>query len=189
MSRRRQLGVALDHELRERLETLAEQGERSIADEIRQRIERTLEQDALAPLVAAAQKSGRTIADEIKSRLERTVAEDSDPVTRELVVGILNLVEAIRADLGVWHEQTPAHHAFAAAVAQLLADYRPLTPLTGAVADLFGRPEELEATGRTLGRHDQRSHNYEHLKARQQQRARARAAAGARRAKKEGEQS
>jgi hypothetical protein len=47
MGRKRQLGVALDDRLREQLDALAAQGGRSIADEIRQRVERTLEQDAI----------------------------------------------------------------------------------------------------------------------------------------------
>jgi hypothetical protein len=140
---KKQMGVGLPAELRERLE-------------------------------AASAGAGHSLAEEIRQRLERTFKEDTlDPVTRELITGIINLAETIRLDLGAaWYAYPAIHEAFAAAIAQRLAGYvPPSTPgAEAAVRDLLGaglsHPQDSpETIGRTHERHDQRSHSYEQLQA------------------------
>jgi alkanesulfonate monooxygenase SsuD/methylene tetrahydromethanopterin reductase-like flavin-dependent oxidoreductase (luciferase family) len=144
---KRQMGVALSDDLREQLERAAEEAGHSIAEEIRVRIARTFQQEAI------------------------------DPVTRELLEGIINLAEIIRADLGAeWHAYSGNHAAFVAAIAQRLRFYKPskgtvsekeqtTRNLLGAEEGLFTADDAPEVIGRTHERYDQRRHKdrYEHL--------------------------
>jgi hypothetical protein len=140
---KKQMGVGLPAELRERLEVASAGASHSLAEEIRRRVERTFKEDA------------------------------GDPVTRELIAGILNLAETIRLDLGAaWHTYPAIHEAFAAAIAQRLAGYMPASSpgAEAAIRDLLGaglsQPQDSpETIGRTHERHDQRSHSYEQLQA------------------------
>jgi hypothetical protein len=144
---KKQMGVALDDALRSRLETSAAAKDHSLAEEIRQRLEHDFKEEAI------------------------------DPVTRELVTGIIRLAETILLDLGAaWHASPKLHEAFAAAVTERLAGYAPpprveeaswALGLLGAPR-LLSHPEDSPQTiGRTHERHDQRSHSYEHLQAAQ----------------------
>ncbi len=112
------------------------------------------------------------VSEEMRRRIERTFVEDAlDPVTRELIAGIINLDQSIRVDLGApWHGFQGPHAAFAAAVAQRIANYKPPAKpgAEQAVRDLLGAglsgPDDLpETVGRTHERHDRRSHQYPHL--------------------------
>jgi hypothetical protein len=145
--------------------------------------------DALrAKLEASAAAKGHSLAAEIRQRLERDYKQEAiDPVTRELIAGILNLAELIRADANApWHSGRWAHQAFAAAVAQRLTGYQPpdLAPEGSAFTDLFGAPETV---GHAHERADQRTNPYQHLKAAQEQRQRKLVAAAARHLKKKGD--
>ena len=144
---KRQMGVSLDDALRAQLELAADVADRSIAEEIRVRDARTFQEEAI------------------------------DPVTRELIAGIINLAESIRVDMGAaWHASSGAHAAFSAAVAQRLRYYKPgRTPETEkeqAARNLYGAdtngllvPDDAaEMIGKTHERFDQRTHSYEYLR-------------------------
>jgi hypothetical protein len=109
--------------------------------------------------------SPRGISDEIRERLERTFKYDEvDPVTRELVEGLINIAALLCVDFGGdWHAWPGAHKAFAAAVAQRLSAY---APGPGLLVDpeLGIQEDELETTGRMRERDDRRAHDYRHLK-------------------------
>jgi hypothetical protein len=122
------------------------------------------------------------VSEEIRRRVERTFAEDAlDPVTRELLAGITDLAAGVRTDLGApWHAYGEVLNVFAAAVAQHLSDYKPLSP--GEFGDLFrdmgfGQPaaiqlkEAPDVLGATIARTNQRMHSYEHLRRLQTERA------------------
>ena len=101
MGRKKQLGVALDDQVRLLLENVARQSDRSIADEIRNRIERTIELDTLPPLADAASKSGRSVQDEVKQRLRRSFGEENfDRATRKLGFAIMELAHGIQENSG-----------------------------------------------------------------------------------------
>jgi hypothetical protein len=119
-------------------------------------------------------QSERGVSEEIRERIGRTFKEDTDPITQELIVGLLRLADAVRLDLGAaWHARKYPLEAFAAAVAQRLADYAATHDTgLGAADELFPFPQDPpEAVGRTLERQDQRSHSYEHLQAAQRRRS------------------
>ena len=150
MGRKRQLGVALEDRLREQLEALASKAGRSIADEIRQRVERTLEQDALAPLVAAASESGRSVADEIMRRLETTFFQDQfDLHTRKLGYDIMMLARAVEetSTFG-WYAHPKGHEAMTEAVISWLEGLKPRA-VEGAADQLWG-PDEPRLSGERL---------------------------------------
>jgi hypothetical protein len=180
-----QTAVRLPVEMHERLR----QGELGVSEEIRQRVERTFQQDAVALLVEAAAKNQRTIAAEIEHRLERTFAEDAlDPITRELLTGIVNLAAGVQADLGAaWHSAQEVQEVFAAAVALRLAAYKPSPKGARALmqiaqdlglGDLAARAisqmeQAPDALGAVIESADRRTHSYEHLRRLQAARQRA----------------
>jgi hypothetical protein len=99
MARKRQLGVALDDRLRTRLEALADKAGRSIADEIRQRLERTLEQDAI---------------------------EAADPETSKLMAAIGRFAVIVRLDTGrEWHKHAASHWVMRNTITGRLQRFRP----------------------------------------------------------------
>jgi hypothetical protein len=149
MGRKRQLGVALDDQLRSLLESLASKSDRSIADEIRSRIERTLELDTLAPLADAATKSGRSIQAEVTRRLMHTFDQDLfDPATRKLGLAIMELARGIQENSGCrWYEQPKAHEALAEGVTTLLEGFKP----AAATEDQWGQ-DDPQTVGRLLAR-------------------------------------
>lgn len=142
--KRKQLAVALSAERRNQLEAISAEAGHSVAEEIRQRLERTFQDDAV------------------------------EAVTRELCEGIVNIAAQIRLDFGVeWHFVPRSHETFATAIAERIAAYAPPQSYAGAVTDLLtfvpdGAPETI---GRLRERDDRRAHSYEHLSARQQRRA------------------
>jgi hypothetical protein len=112
--------------------------------------------------------SPRGISDEIRERLERTFKYDEvDPVTRELVEGLINIAALLCVDFGGdWHAWPGAHKAFAAAVAQRLSAY---APPSGMVVDPESgfQEDETKIIGRVREKDDRRAHNYPHLNAAQ----------------------
>jgi hypothetical protein len=123
-------------------------------------------------------RSEAGVSEEIRRCVQRAFAVDEiDPVTRELLEGIINLAEIIRVDLGAeWHTSSGNHAAFAAAIAQRLHFYKPpigvvsekeqtTRNLLGAEEGLFTEDDAPEVIGRTHERYDQRRHKdrYEHL--------------------------
>jgi hypothetical protein len=145
----KKLQVGLPGDLRDRIEAAAAKSGNSLGEEIRQRLERTIEEDAL------------------------------DPITRELVTAVVNLAATVQADLcTAWHSHQEVHGAFAVAIAQRLAAYQPLPKspeeifnllrATG-LGDLAASAVRLamqspSAIGAVIERADQRTHTYEHLR-------------------------
>jgi hypothetical protein len=124
------------------------------------------------------------VSEEIRRRVERTFVEDAlDPVTRELLAGIVDLAAGVQADLGTpWHAYGEVLDVFAAAVARHIADYKPLPQggVEGLFRDMgFGEPaasqlkEAPDVLGATIARANQRMHSYEHLRRLQAERSRA----------------
>ena len=112
--------------------------------------------------------SERGLSDEIRERLERTFKYDEvDPVTRELVEGLINIAALLRIDFKAeWHAWLGAYEAFAVAVAQRLSAY---APPSGMVVDPESgfQEDETKIIGRVRERDDRRAHNYPHLNAAQ----------------------
>jgi predicted DNA-binding protein len=128
MARKLQISIALDAGLRDRLEKLASDAGRSIADEIRQRIERTLEQDRLQPLVDAASKRGRSTAEEIEDRVKQTLKEEElfDASTRWLAAEIRLLARDVQRQTGhAWRAHPKSHEALVEAIATVLEQVKP----------------------------------------------------------------
>jgi hypothetical protein len=147
--------------------------------------------DVRKRLAGAAEAAGHSIAEEIRTRVARTFAEEQmDPRMRELLALIVKLDESLQSDFGfAWHAETGVHHAFAAGVAQLLADLAPVHTEAAVSATLgigvYG--EDGAAAGRTHARLIQRGHSYPHLEAAKQARGKPRIGELARHAKKKGE--
>jgi hypothetical protein len=88
----RQLKISLPDTLRDQLDAAVAKSGNSLGEEIRQRLERTIEQDA------------------------------SDPITRELASAVVNLAATLAASFGAeWHSHEELRGIFAAAIAQRLA--------------------------------------------------------------------
>ncbi len=107
------------------------------------------------------------LSDEIRQRLERTFKYDKvDPVTRELVEGLVNIAALLSVDFGAeWHAWPRAYEAFFSAVKQRIAAYAPPPGVmtgAGATMDIL-RDEPAETIGRMRERDDQRAHPYKHL--------------------------
>jgi hypothetical protein len=104
------------------------------------------------------------LSEEIRERLERTLKYDKvDPVTRELVEGLINMAALLRVDFRAeWHSWPGAYRAFAEAVAQRLSAY---APGPGMLVDPESaiQEDELETIGRMRERDDRRAHAYRHL--------------------------
>jgi hypothetical protein len=103
-------------------------------------------------------------SDEIRDRLERTFKYDEvDPVTRELLEGLINIAALLRVDFRAeWHAWPGAYEAFKAAVVQRLSAY---APGPGMLVDPESaiQEDELETIGRMRERDDLRAHAYRHL--------------------------
>ena len=129
-----------------------------------------LEPDTLRRL-----RSGRGLSDEIRERLERTFKLDEDPVTREVVEGLMNIAKLVALDFGApWYADPKAHEAFVAAINVRLAAYAPsertVAPAPPAhTAVVLGEvsgtvPDEFPKTiGRLREHDDRRQHAYSHL--------------------------
>jgi hypothetical protein len=112
--------------------------------------------------------SNRGLSDEIRERLERTFKYDEiDPVTRELIEGLINIAALLRLDFWAeWHALPAAHKAFAAAVAQRLSAYAP-PPGVQVDPECGIQEDETEIIGRMRERDERRGHYYPHLHAAQ----------------------
>jgi hypothetical protein len=78
-------------------------------------------------------KTGRGLSDEIRERLDRTFKYDQiDPITRELVEGIINIAALLRLDFETeWHAWPPPFEAFTEAIKQRAAEYAPPLDIPG----------------------------------------------------------
>jgi hypothetical protein len=148
----KQLKISLPDDLREKLDALISKSGNSLGEEIRQRLERSIEQDRIGP------------------------------ITLELATGVVNLAATMEAflDAGLWHWHQQLHGIFAAAVAQRVRAYEP--PIKGALAlqrlaqklgdaaasQLRQAPDAL---GAVIERADRRSHSYEYLQQLERDRA------------------
>jgi hypothetical protein len=111
------------------------------------------------------------VSEEIRRRIERTLQQDAiDPITRELVTGIVNLAADAQAFLGAaWHSSQAVQEVFAAAVALRVAAYKPspsaLTQLARDMGDAAASQVQQapDALGAVIERADRRTHSYEHL--------------------------
>jgi hypothetical protein len=142
--KQQQLTVALPPEVRVHLDTAAKTGDRSIAEEVRRRLDKTIHSDR------------------------------RDPITTELIEGLERIAALLRLDFGKeWYENTRAHEAFVTALNQRLAGYAP-PPLEGSAAvdlGLVGPTDPPETIGRMRERDDQRLSGYRYLHEAQQRRA------------------
>jgi hypothetical protein len=126
--RQKQMGVALPDALRGQLEEASAKAGRSIAEEIRQRLERTFEEDA------------------------------RDPVLREFVSDIIGLSIYLKGDTGsAWHEHPAAHAAFRSGVLALLEQYKPegapvFSPAVSSGLNI-ANSDDPETVGRALVRY------------------------------------
>jgi hypothetical protein len=156
-------------------------------------------------MLGRLQQSDLGVSEEIRRRLARTFAEDAiDPITRELLTGIVNLAAGVQADLGTpWHSYRGVQEVFAAAVALRLAAYKPVhkSPMDAfmQLARNMGLSDQAasqiqqapDAVGAVIERSDRRANTYEHLQHFQTERTdrdsakRARSLSSAMRAKKE----
>jgi hypothetical protein len=112
-------------------------------------------------------KTGRGLSDEIRERLDRTFKYDQvDPITRELVEGIINIAALLRLDFETeWHAWPPPFEAFMEAIKQRAAEYAPPLDIPGdpgAAMEML-REESPETIGRMRERDDRRAHAYKHL--------------------------
>lgn len=107
------LKFSLSAETRSQLDAVSAASGKSIADEIRERLQRSFKEDAL------------------------------DPALRELRDGLANLAELVRIDCGDWRSSTRAHTEFVTAVMQRLAGYMPVPDDTVAAASDQPDPEML----------------------------------------------
>ncbi len=115
-------------------------------------------------------QSERGLSEEIRERIDRTFKYDEvDPVTRELVEGLINIAALLRIDFGAeWHAWPRAYEAFAAAVAQRLAGYTPPPGvMTSAASEMLSSDDLPETVGRMRERDDGRARVYQHLAAAQ----------------------
>jgi|SRR5215468_10806411 len=124
MSRHRQLSIALDDNLRERLEKLATSTGRSLADEIRYRLELALHLEG-----------------------------EFDRETRELGYDLMSLARDVRLHSEVpWHAHPKAHEALIEAVATWLDGVKPKPPPSvDPLEDPWGA-DDPQTAGRTLAR-------------------------------------
>jgi hypothetical protein len=143
LTRRVQTGLRLDSAMFQQLR----QSDRGVSDEIRDRLQRTFQEDSV------------------------------DPVTRELRDGLVNVAKMLRLDFGEeWYSSPPAYEAFTAAVVQRLARYKPTQPSAppSEAPDRI-RPDYLQEPtiiGKLRETDDVLAHSYRHLAAVQaQQRA------------------
>jgi hypothetical protein len=116
------------------------------------------------------------VSEEIRRRVEWTL--QIDPVTHELLTGIIHLAAGVQADLGAaWHSSQEVQEIFAAAVARRLAFYKPSPKgaralmqiaqdlglgdlATKAISQMEQAPDAL---GAVIESADRRTHSYEHL--------------------------
>jgi hypothetical protein len=117
------------------------------------------------------------LSDEIRERLERTFKYDQvDPITRELVEGIINIAALLRLDFETeWHAWPPPFEAFMEAIKQRAAEYAPPLDIPGdpgAAIEML-REESPETIGRMRERDDRRAHAYKHLAEAQKRRSAA----------------
>ena len=115
-------------------------------------------------------QSERGLSEEIRERIERTLKYDElDPVTRELVEGLINMAALLRIDFGAeWYAWPTAYKAFAVAAAQRLAGYTPPHGvMTDAASEILTENDSRNAVGRMREKDDQRAHVYRHLAAAQ----------------------
>jgi hypothetical protein len=153
-------GVRLDAAIFERLS----KSKLGLSEEIRQRVERTFNED------------------------------DLDAVTRELRDGLVNIAALIRADFGTeWHSYPRAYEAFLAAVVQRLENYAPppppqiSTPGVSGLGSTLGPNDPPETIGRIRENDDRRTKTYPHLTAASQARTRMLAARMARHVRSKGQ--
>jgi hypothetical protein len=147
--KQQQLTVALPPEVRIHLDAAAKAGDRSIAEEVRRRLDKTIQSDR------------------------------RDPVTTELIEGLEHIAALLRLDFDrEWYENARAHEAFVTALNQRLAGYAP-PPLEGSAAvdlGLVGPTDPPETIGRMRERDDQRLSGYRYLHETQERATRRRMA-------------
>jgi hypothetical protein len=140
----KKLQVSLPDDLREKLDAVVAKSGNSLGEEIRQRLERTIEQDAL------------------------------DPITAELVLGVINIAAEVQRSLGArWHDYVELHGAFGLALSWRLDGYKPpeqraafmrLAQDMGWSDQVAGQVQTApDVLGTMIERADRRANTYEHL--------------------------
>ena len=110
-------------------------------------------------------KSERGVSEEIRRRIALTFEQDAaDRVIRELCDGVRRIADKLRQDFGAeWHASLRAHQAFAAAVAQRIAQYTPPAITESAAGSdsvwaTVGADDPPETIGRLRESDDRREH-------------------------------
>jgi hypothetical protein len=126
---KQQVPIGFGPEMRARLEAAAAAAGRSLAEEVRTRIERSF------------------------------VNDDRDPALRTLLADLAEVAALVRADTGgAWDKNAASHAVFRAAVLALLAEHEPQGPaMFGAVRDLLGarvlgEDDDPASVGRAIAR-------------------------------------
>jgi hypothetical protein len=154
MARKQQISIAFDPELRARLEAMAKAQGVSIADEIRNRLDGTLVQDAYAHGLDA-RKNRREVEEEIIRLLRRERREEHlfDAPTRELALDIKELARAVSFSREAgWHNNSIVYAALVAAVNTFLTAQKPLPEDDdkGVIEEMEQLDYEPQSTGRAL---------------------------------------
>ena len=108
------------------------------------------------------------LSNEIRERIERTFREDAlDPVTRELRDIVVQLADLLAIDyFGGWQSSPEAHHAFAAGLTKILADYKPPAEVGTPGASALMKPDiPPEHMGQIRADDVQRWHSHPYLEA------------------------
>jgi hypothetical protein len=162
MARHQQLTLALDAGTRARLEQTAKREGRSLGDEIRRRIERTLSQDALLNEVGLSQRPDLRFEteDQIRYYIERAIAvktrfdDNYDGETQWLGEAIMMLARDVRfSDEVTWRHSTLVYQALVVAVTAYLAGQAPAPQMLIESDDLnseMRRAGYPEVFGRTV---------------------------------------
>ena len=180
-ARKQQLNVALDKDTRQHLESSAKLSQRSVADEIRQRIERTLLQDALV----RSSRTGEDVETVIRHGLERMVREEElyGRATRELGWDIMELAHDVRfSDTIGWLDHSAVHAALVEAINTWLNAIKPSPDeddkgVTEQMKQQDYNPQSLGRTiaqlrirDRGLGTHQERQAHSRYFRMRDEQR-------------------
>jgi hypothetical protein len=157
MARKRQIGVALDEELRLRLEASAKAGGRNISDEIRNRLEQTTDQDAY-------ETDGEKIIQLLVRNKEVKLLFDKP--TQELA----NDVMLLARDVGFskeanWHQHPAVHAALVEAINAWLNAIKPSDENKEVSQQMKQRGYDPQGMGRTVAhirlRNKHREQEYE----------------------------
>jgi hypothetical protein len=152
MARKRQVGVALDDRLREELEASAEALGRNISDEIRSRLERTIEQDRHMPRIRGSVDQLRNNEFEIIRLLvrQRELEYLFDRPTQELGDDVIRLAHDVGVPEAEWHQHPAVHAALVEAINTWLNAIKPSEENKDISQQMKQRGYDPQSMGRTV---------------------------------------